>query len=57
MTGIAKMFVVRDKARCAAHLRRLSELEGLSRIVPGHGAVVTHDASRTLRAVADELHA
>jgi hypothetical protein len=57
VTGIAKMFVVRDKARCAAHLRRLSELEGLSRIVPGHGAVVTHDASRTLRAVADELHA
>lgn len=57
VTGIAKTFVVRDKARCAAHLRRLSELEGLTRIVPGHGAVVAQDASRTLRAVADELHA
>jgi len=57
VTGIAKMFVVRDKARCAAHLRRLSELEGLTRIVPGHGAVVAHDARRTLRAVADKLHA
>lgn len=57
VTGIAKMFVVRDKARCAAHLRRLSELRGLTRIVPGHGAVVAHDASRTLRTVADELHA
>jgi hypothetical protein len=56
VTGIAKMFVVNDKARCAAHLRRLSELEGLARIVPGHGAVVTHDASRTLRAVADKLN-
>ena len=57
VTGIAKMFVVRDKARCAAHLRRLSDLEGLTRIVPGHGAVVAHDASRVLRAVADKLHA
>jgi hypothetical protein len=57
VTGIAKTFVVRDKARCAAHLRRLSELEGLTQIVPGHGAVVAHDASRTLRAVADRLSA
>ncbi len=57
VTGIAKMFVVRDKARCAAHLRRLSELEGLARIVPGHGAVVATHANTTLRSVADKLHA
>jgi hypothetical protein len=57
VTPIAKMFVIRDKTRCAAHLRRLSELDGLSRIVPGHGAAIEHDASPTLRRVADALHA
>jgi hypothetical protein len=57
VTPIAKMFVIRDKARCAAHLRRLSALENISRIVPGHGAVIDRDAGSTLRSVADALHA
>ncbi len=56
VTRTACWFIVKDRAAYAAHLRRLAELPGLARLVPGHGAVVTDDAAGTLRRVADRLH-
>jgi hypothetical protein len=56
VTFIARLFMVRDRARYAAHLRRLSVQPNLVRAIPGHGAILDKDVPGTLRAVADRLH-
>lgn len=57
VTKIAKSMLVRDQAALGRHLLRLSELPGLARAIPGHGAVIEGDVSGTLRRVASTLGA
>ena len=52
VTPIGKLLMVNDKARLRAHLARLAELPGLTRLVPSHGGVVTENAPAVLREVA-----
>lgn len=55
VTGIARMFLIGDRNALRSHLLRLAELEGLARIVPGHGDVIADDPAGTLRRVAEAL--
>jgi hypothetical protein len=53
VTRLAKLATVRDKSAVAAHYQRLAELPGLTRVIPGHGAILQGDAAADgLRAAA-----
>ena len=56
VTNTAKWFIVKDRPAYAAHLRRLADTPGLSRVIPAHGAMVTDDPAAALRRAADGLH-
>lgn len=55
VTPLARRMLVADRAAVRADLERLAGLDGLTRLVPGHGAVVDTDAPAVLRAVAAGL--
>jgi hypothetical protein len=55
VTPLFRRFVVSDPGALAASLERLSELPGLARLVPSHGAIVSRGAPEVLRAVALNL--
>lgn len=55
VTTIARWLLIKDRPAFRAHLERLSEIEGLAAVVPGHGRVITDDPARVLRMVAAEL--
>jgi hypothetical protein len=55
VTPVMRLFVVSDRRALRAHLHRLSRLDGLHRLVPGHGDVVDEDAAGVLASVADKL--
>lgn len=55
VTRIARLFLMKERVAFQAHLLKLANLPGLTRLVPGHGDVVEGDAVATLRAVANSL--
>lgn len=55
VTPLARRMLVEDRTAVRADLERLAALDGLTRLVPGHGAVVDTDAPAVLRAVAAGL--
>lgn len=55
VTRLFKMFALKDKAALREALSELAATEGLVRVVPGHGRVITEDPAGTLRAVAAAL--
>lgn len=55
VTRVAKLFLVKERVAFQAHLLKLSNESGLSRLIPGHGDVVDVDAPGVLRAVANAL--
>lgn len=56
VTPTAKWFLIRDRPRYAAHLRRLADTPGLARVIVAHGANLTSDAAAALTSAADQLH-
>jgi hypothetical protein len=50
-----RMLFVKEKAALKAALARWAALPGLTRIIPCHGTIVSHDAPAALRAAADAL--
>jgi hypothetical protein len=46
VTRIARWFMVGDRHKLRAHLERLAERAGLSRLIPSHGDVTGPDAAR-----------
>jgi len=46
---------IKDKPALAAQLRAWTELPGLNRVIVSHGEIVSHDAPRLLRQLADAL--
>jgi len=46
---------IKDKPALAAQLRTWTELPGLNRVIVSHGEIVSHDAPRLLRQLADAL--
>ncbi len=55
VTRVAKLFIAKERPALQAHLLRLSNDPGLTRLVPGHGDLVERDAASVLRAVANAL--
>jgi hypothetical protein len=55
VTRLGKMTLVKDKAALREHLQALANLEGLTRLIPGHGDVIDRDASAVLKRVAAAL--
>ena len=55
VTPLARLATVGNRPALRAHLLRLAALDGLTRLVPTHGAVVEGDAAAVLRAVAEAL--
>lgn len=55
VTSLARMALVKDRPALRAHLERLSEIEGLTTVIPGHGRPITDDPARVLRTVAATL--
>ena len=55
VTPVMRLFVVSNRRALKAHLHRLSRLDGLHRLVPGHGDVIDEDAAKVLESVADKL--
>jgi hypothetical protein len=56
VTPVARLLSVSDRRLLAAHLARLADLPGLSRLVVSHGRNVEQDAPGVLRVVARDLH-
>jgi hypothetical protein len=58
VTRTARIGIVQDKAAWADHLRRLAQVPGLTRVLPGHGAVIADAAAAVagLQRAADGLH-
>jgi hypothetical protein len=54
-TRIARLFLVKERVAFQAHLLKLANEAGLSRLVPGHGQVIERDAPSVLRAVANTV--
>lgn len=54
---IQRWLGMQDKRAFADHLERLADTPNLQRLLFGHGAPVTEDASGTLRRVAGQLRA
>lgn len=55
VTWLARTAMVEDRGALAAHLQRLSVVQGLARLVPGHGEVVEQEAPAVLLAVSARL--
>ncbi len=55
VSRIAKMFVVADKPAFRAHIEKLADLPGLSRVVVSHHNTITEDPAGTLRTVVAAL--
>jgi hypothetical protein len=55
VTWTARTFIVKDTAAYGRHLLRLSEMEGLTRVIVGHGEPITENPSEVLRQVASTL--
>jgi len=55
VTRVAKMMMIKNKSALAEQLMRLSALDNLARVIPGHGDVIEQNAAETLRAVAATL--
>ncbi len=55
VTWLARRLLVRDPGAMAAHLRRLSELPALRRVIMAHGRIIEEGAPGILRSVADRL--
>lgn len=55
VTPLAKRMIVKDKAAFAAHLRRLSDLPGLVRVLPAHREPIEGDVAGQLRGIADRV--
>lgn len=55
VTRLFKMFALKDRAALRGALEELAATEGLVRVVPGHGSIITEDPAGTLRAVAAAL--
>jgi hypothetical protein len=52
VTRIARLFLIKDKKAFRAHLERLADLPGLTRIVVSHHETIAVDPAGTLRRVA-----
>jgi hypothetical protein len=52
ITRIARLFLVKDKKSFRAHLERLADLPGLTRILVSHHETIVDDPGGTLRRVA-----
>ncbi len=55
VTPVTRLLSVFDRHRLSAHLARLADLPGLTRLVVSHGTIVERDAPDALRAVAHDL--
>jgi hypothetical protein len=55
VTRIARMFLVKDKKRLAAHLERLAATHGLTRVIVGHHEMITDAPAEALRRAAATL--
>jgi len=55
VTPLAKRAMVKDKAAFTAHLRRLADLPGLTRVLPAHREPIEGDVAAVLRGIADRL--
>jgi hypothetical protein len=55
VTWLFRRMALQDKEALRGFLQRLAVTEGLVRIVPGHGNVITEAAGKTLAAVAERL--
>ncbi len=55
VTRIGKLFMMKERVAVQAHLLKLANETGTSRLIPGHGEVVETDAAAVLRAVANAL--
>lgn len=55
VTLISKLLLVSDGAVLRSELETLSRLQGLARLVPSHGDMITGDIAATLRSVAQRL--
>ena len=55
VSRIARLFMVKDKARFAAHLERLAALPDLRRVIVSHHETIVDDPAGTLRAIAAGL--
>jgi hypothetical protein len=55
VTGIARLFIVGDRAKVREHLLRLADIRDLARLIPSHGHIVTDDPAGVLRRAAEEL--
>lgn len=55
VTWLFRRTSLQDKEALRAFLQRLSATEGLVRVVPGHGKVITEAPAQTLAAVAESL--
>lgn len=55
VTWLYRTFVVKDQELLRGFLLRLAATEGLVRLVPGHGSVITEAPTQTLAAVAEQL--
>ena len=55
VSRLVKWFVVKDAAAFRAHLERLAETPGLSRVIVSHGAMVEKDAAGVIRTAASTV--
>lgn len=55
VTRMMRLMAVRDRKALAQQLSALASEPGLSRLIPGHGAMIEQDAGLVLRTVADGL--
>jgi hypothetical protein len=55
VSRIARWFIVKDKRAFAAHLEKLADTPGLSRVVVSHHETIDEDAASALRAVARQM--
>jgi hypothetical protein len=55
ISRIARWFVIKDKAALRQDFHHVADTGGLSRVFPGHGDVIEHEAPTVLRSVSDTL--
>ncbi len=55
VTPLAKFALGVDREKLAVQYRELAAVQGLLRLIPGHGDNIEHEAAAVLRAVADRI--
>jgi hypothetical protein len=55
VTPMARTFLVASKRALRSHFERLAAIEGLARIIPGHGDIIAENPAEILRRVASTL--